>query len=57
MAGTSSDGILIKTVIMPIISFTGAIVDLPDLIEKQLAKIVFEFLWGKTTLRQDPQNR
>ena len=40
--------VLIKMVIMPIISFTGAIVDLPDLIEKQLAKIVFEFLWGKT---------
>ena len=33
---------------MPIISFTGAIVDLPDLIEKQLAKIMFEFLRGKT---------
>ena len=40
--------ILIKTVIMPIISFTGSIVQLPDKTEKELTSIMFEFLWGKT---------
>ena len=40
--------ILIKTVIMPIISFTGSIIELPDTTEKELTSTVFEFIWGKT---------
>ena len=40
--------ILIKTVIMPIIAFTGSIVQLPDKTEKELTTIMFEFLWGRT---------
>ena len=40
--------ILVKTVIMPIISYTGSIIELPDKTEKELTSTVFEFLWGKS---------
>ena len=40
--------LLVKTVIMPIISYTGSIVELPDHTEKELTKIIFHFIWGKT---------
>ena len=40
--------ILVKTVLMPIISFTGSIVELPEKTEKELTSMVFEFMWGKS---------
>ena len=40
--------ILVKTVIMPIISYTGSIIELPDKTDKELTSTVFEFLWGKS---------
>ena len=41
--------VLVKTVIMPIIAFTGSIIKLPDDTEKALTSIIFGFIWGKTT--------
>ena len=40
--------VLVKTVIMPIIAFTGSIIKLPDDTEKALTSIIFGFIWGKT---------
>ena len=40
--------ILVKTVIMPIISYTGSIVELPDKSEKKLTAAIFNFIWGNT---------
>ena len=40
---------IIKAQLIPIVSFTGTLIELPEKMEKDLATLIFNFLWGGRT--------
>ena len=40
---------IIKSQLVPIISYTGTLVELPEKVEKELTALIFKFLWGSST--------